>query len=66
MTTNRQEALPAPVSGDRRRVSCKGWRCGRELTDPDSRRRGYGPECDPDQRGGHDRRDIDQDPIPGL
>jgi hypothetical protein len=60
----RQEALTEQPSGPRRRVWCRG--CRKELTDPDSRTRGYGPECDPDTRAGHERRDADQDPIPGL
>jgi len=43
----RQDALTGPVHWMRRRVWCRGPGCGRELTDPESRRRGYGPECDP-------------------
>jgi hypothetical protein len=50
--------------GTRARVWCK--ECGRPLTDPVSRQRQLGAECDPDQRTGHDRHDVDQDPIPGL
>jgi hypothetical protein len=40
--------------------------CKKELTDPVSRSRRLGPECDPEPRTGYDRYDIDQDPIPGL
>ncbi|MFD8777495.1 DUF6011 domain-containing protein [Streptomyces sp. NPDC059916] len=64
MPIQRQEALTEPPSGLRRRVYCR--RCKRELTDPDSRARRLGPECDPETRGGHERRDVDQDAIPGL
>jgi hypothetical protein len=28
--------------------------------------RGWGRECDPDQRTGHDRHDVDQEPLPGM
>ncbi|MER8003001.1 DUF6011 domain-containing protein [Streptomyces sp. NPDC095613] len=61
---DRQEALTDPPPGPRRRVWCR--KCGRELADPESRRRRLGPECDPDIRTGHKRKDADQDPIPGL
>ncbi|WP_037805008.1 DUF6011 domain-containing protein [Streptomyces sp. NRRL F-5135] len=61
---DRQEALTATPPGLRRRVWCQ--ECGRELTDPESRRRRLGPECDPDTRTSHTRHDADQDPIPGL
>ena len=64
MPIRRQEALPAVESGPRRRVWCRG--CRRELSDPESVRRQWGPECDPDTRNSHERRDIDQDTIPGL
>ncbi|WP_228981328.1 DUF6011 domain-containing protein [Streptomyces sp. DH12] len=48
----------------RARVRCR--KCRRELTDPESRRRRLGPECDPDARITHDRHHVDQEPIPGL
>ncbi|MGV9891643.1 DUF6011 domain-containing protein [Streptomyces sp. NPDC003395] len=64
MVSHQQEPLTGPVPGLRRRVWCK--RCRRELHDAESRRRQLGRECDPDARGGHERRDVDQDPIPGL
>jgi hypothetical protein len=64
MDSQQQDALTGPVPGLRRRVWCRG--CRRELSDPESIRRRWGPECDPDTRNGHDRRDVDQDPIPGL
>ena len=66
MTAPEQEPLTGPVSGLRRRVWCRGPGCGRELHDPESRRRQLGPECDPDYRTGHERHDVDQDPLPGL
>lgn len=59
-----QEALTDPVPGLRRRVWCRG--CRRELTDRDSRLRGWGEECDPDTRIGHGRHEVDQEPLPGL
>ena len=68
---DRQEALPdAPVTR-RERVFCTGIRsdgrrCGQELFDKVSRARQRGDECDPETRAGHERRDADQDPIPGL
>ncbi|WP_406257467.1 DUF6011 domain-containing protein [Streptomyces chartreusis] len=64
MAAEQQEALTGPVPGGRRRVWCRG--CRRELKAPESRLRGWGPECDPDNHAGHDRHDVDQDPIPGL
>lgn len=63
MASRRQETLLIDP-GARARVWCK--ECGRELSDPISRQRRLGAECDPDQRIGHDRHDVDQDPIPGL
>jgi hypothetical protein len=42
-------------------------RCGRELTDPDSRLTGYGPNCDPARRPQAAREHtVDQDPLPGT
>ncbi|WP_309032528.1 DUF6011 domain-containing protein [Streptomyces alfalfae] len=66
MADHQQDALTGPVPGQRRRVWCRGPGCHHELTDPESRRRGYGPVCDPDHRTRHDPHDIDQDPIPGM
>jgi hypothetical protein len=67
MAMQRQEALPEVESGPHRRVWCKGIGCGRELTDPVSRQRRLGPECDPEPRhGSRARFDIEQDAIPGL
>ncbi|MFF1574740.1 DUF6011 domain-containing protein [Leifsonia sp. NPDC058292] len=67
---DRQEALPDAPVARRVRVFCRGIRggrrCGRELFDDLSRARRLGPECDPETRGGHERRDVDQEPIPGL
>ncbi|WP_369689044.1 DUF6011 domain-containing protein [Streptomyces sp. Wb2n-11] len=40
--------------------------CKRSLTDPISRSRRLGPECDPDRQGSHPRHHVDQDPIPGV
>jgi hypothetical protein len=64
MAMQRQEALPEVESGPRQRVWCRG--CGRELSDPESRLRGYGEECDPEPRHASARFDIEQDAIPGL
>lgn len=66
MTNHQQAALTGPVQGLRRRVWCRGPGCGRELFDLESRRRGYGEECDPDYRTRHQPHDVDQDPIPGM
>jgi hypothetical protein len=64
MTSTRQDRLLIDP-GARARVWCQD--CGAELTDPVSRRRRLGPECDPDPRTGDGgRHDVDQDPIPGL
>jgi hypothetical protein len=65
MAIQRQQALPEVDSGPRRRVWCRG--CRRELSDPESRLRGWGEECDPEPRhGSRARFDIEQDAIPGL
>jgi len=64
MAREQQEALTPPPPGMRRRVWCRG--CRRELSDPESRRRGWGAECDPDNRTTLPVHDVDQDPIPGL
>ena len=66
MASEQQEALTEQPSGLRRRVWCRGTGCHHELTDPESRARGYGPVCDPDYRTRLERRDVDQEPIPGL
>jgi len=60
----RQEALAEVESGPRRRVWCRG--CRRELTDSESRLRGYGEECDPQPRHASARFDIEQEPLPGM
>ncbi|WP_107065247.1 DUF6011 domain-containing protein [Streptomyces scabiei] len=60
------DPLPEVPSGPRRRVWCRGVGCGRELTDPVSRMRRLGRECDPEPRHASARFDIDQDAIPGL
>ncbi|MGW0188147.1 DUF6011 domain-containing protein [Streptomyces sp. NPDC003362] len=64
MGRQQQEPLPEAPAGRRAPVWCRG--CRRPLTDRTSRLRGWGPECDPDARAGHERRDVDQDPILGL
>jgi len=66
MTRHEQEALTGPASGLRRRVWCRGPGCGRELTDAESRRRGYGEECDPDYRTTTPAHEVDQETLPGL
>ncbi|GGT14921.1 hypothetical protein GCM10014713_04590 [Streptomyces purpureus] len=53
-----------PVTGYRHRY-CR--RCGRELTDPDSRLTGYGPNCDPARRPrAAAEHQVEQDPLPGT
>jgi hypothetical protein len=64
MARQQQEPLPEAPAGRRAPVWCR--ECRRPLKDPESRRRRLGPECDPDARTGYERRDVDQDPIPGL
>jgi hypothetical protein len=66
MASEQQEALTGPVPGLRRRVWCRGVGCHHELTDPESRRRGYGPTCDPDYRTPTPVHEMDQEPLPGL
>lgn len=57
-----QETLPIHPGLPRRR-----WcRCGRPLTDPVSRMRGLGRECDPDRRTPDPQHHVDQDPLPGT
>lgn len=57
-----QQALDIDAGRPERR-----WcRCGRPLTDPVSRLRGLGPECDPERRSATPQHDIDQDTIPGT
>lgn len=63
MTSTRQETLLIDP-GARARIWCRD--CGRELSDPVSRQRRLGAECDPEPRGGYDQHQVDQDPIPGL
>ncbi|MYW49614.1 DUF6011 domain-containing protein [Streptomyces sp. SID161] len=62
MAEQQQEALSEQPR--RRRVWCRG--CRRELTDREARLRGWGRECDPDQRTRHDRHDVDQEQLPGF
>jgi hypothetical protein len=64
MAKQQQEALTGPASGLRRRVWCRG--CRRELTDRDSRLRGWGRECDPDYRNALSAHEVDQEPLPGM
>ncbi|MFH8813105.1 DUF6011 domain-containing protein [Streptomyces hygroscopicus] len=64
-------ARQAPLLGlpeqGRPPVYCRNPQCRRELTDPASRLRGYGPECDPDNRTVPAREHhVDQDPLPGT
>lgn len=64
MASQQQEPLTGPVPGQLRRVWCRG--CRRPLTDLESKRRGWGRECDPDYRTRTPEHHVDQDPIPGL
>lgn len=53
-----------PDTGYRHRY-CR--RCARELTAPESRLAGYGPDCDPARRPGTaPAHEVEQDPIPGT
>ncbi|MEU8682962.1 DUF6011 domain-containing protein [Streptomyces sp. NPDC048611] len=62
-----QQSLPDIPQQVSERVWCRGPGCHHELTDPESRKRGYGPVCDPDTRNRDPRtRHIDQDAIPGT
>ncbi|MFE9812381.1 DUF6011 domain-containing protein [Streptomyces sp. NPDC005548] len=63
MTRHQQKALMEEPA--RARVWCR--ECHKELSDPVSRSRRLGPECDPEPRtAGGGRHEVDQDPIPGL
>ena len=55
--------ITTPHAGYRHRY-CR--RCGRPLTDPESRLAGYGPDCDPNPRHPADEHHVDQDTLPGL
>lgn len=64
----RQNAQPTllddPNTGYRHRY-CR--RCRRPLTDPESRRIGYGPDCDPARwPKAAPEHHVDQDAIPGT
>ncbi|MFI6653272.1 DUF6011 domain-containing protein [Streptomyces sp. NPDC050529] len=62
---NQQQALTGPPNNGYRARYCR--KCGRPLTAPGSRRRGYGDHCDPTRRPQPAlTRDIDQDSIPGT
>lgn len=63
MTRPEQQALPVTTGLPRRRY-CK--RCHQPLTDPVSRMRGLGKDCDPDRRSAGPDHQVDQDTIPGL
>ncbi|WP_406215074.1 DUF6011 domain-containing protein [Streptomyces decoyicus] len=68
MTSRPQQPslLDIPEQG-RARIWCRGPGCHHELTDPESRKRGYGPVCDPDTRNRDPRTDhVDQEPLPGT
>ncbi|MEU9578790.1 DUF6011 domain-containing protein [Streptomyces chilikensis] len=66
VTTGQVPLLPPPPGDRPRVVLCRNPHCRRELTDPVSRLRGWGPECDREYRMAHQRRDVDQDPLPGM
>ncbi|MFJ2279196.1 DUF6011 domain-containing protein [Streptomyces sp. NPDC087866] len=60
-----QQPLTGPPDLGYRHRYCR--RCGRPLTAEASRRRGYGPDCDPvHQPQPEPARNIDQDELPGL
>lgn len=61
----RQPALVGTFDLKRVRITCTT--CRRELTDPVSRLRRLGPECDPEPRNGQGPdHHVDQDPLPGT
>ncbi|MGW1409460.1 DUF6011 domain-containing protein [Streptomyces sp. NPDC002403] len=62
---NQQQALiGAPEAGYRHRYCRK---CGRSLTNLDSRLTGYGPECDPNRRPRPAaEHQVEQDTLPGT
>jgi hypothetical protein len=62
---HQQQALVGAPEAKHRYRYCR--RCGRPLTLPESRRRGYGEACDPARHPTPAPvRDIDQDAIPGT
>ncbi|MFD7922571.1 DUF6011 domain-containing protein [Streptomyces sp. NPDC059740] len=62
-----QQPLDGLPAHGRRRVWCRGPGCHHELTDPESRRRGYGPTCDPERRTPTPATaPVDQDTLPGM
>ena len=64
--TRQAPLLGLPEQG-RKPMYCRNPACRRELTDPESRQRGYGPDCDPDNRTPAAREHhVDQDPLPGT
>ncbi|MYR75147.1 MULTISPECIES: DUF6011 domain-containing protein [unclassified Streptomyces] len=64
MTNQQQLHLDTQAPAHRYRY-CR--RCGRPLTAPGSRFRGFGPDCDPTRHPtAAATRDIDQDALPGT
>ncbi|TXS68915.1 DUF6011 domain-containing protein [Streptomyces sp. sk2.1] len=64
MARTTQPTLVDTPAGYRHRYCRK---CGRPLTNLDSRLTGYGPECDPTRRPGHaPEHHVDQEPLPGT
>lgn len=64
-------ARQAPILGlpeqGRHPIYCRNPACRRELTAEASRLRGYGKDCDPDNRAPAAREHhVDQDPLPGT
>ena len=66
MASQQQESLTGTFPGQRRRVWCRGAGCHHQLYTAESRRRGYGPVCDPDYRAPDPDHHVEQDAIPGL
>ncbi|MFG3244180.1 DUF6011 domain-containing protein [Streptomyces sp. NPDC048157] len=62
---NQQQALIGPPDTGYRARYCR--RCGKPLTAEGSRRRGFGPDCDPTSRlqpaAAHQ---VEQDTLPGT
>ncbi|MFF8610812.1 DUF6011 domain-containing protein [Streptomyces sp. NPDC015346] len=61
---NQPTLVDDPITGYRHRY-CR--RCGRELTSPESRLSGWGPNCDPHRRPqAAPEHQVEQEPLPGT
>ncbi|MFE6126706.1 DUF6011 domain-containing protein [Streptomyces sp. NPDC056437] len=68
MATRPARQIPlADTSNGPRQPTIRCTDCRRKLSDPVSRLRRLGPECDPERRSGTTpRHQVDQDPLPGT